>query len=477
MVNKILLQTRTGTKHVDFKLPQLNKISEQPPEIITQIFKSASGDTVILPQRLLDCPWILGHVCSHWRKILWASPSVWSNITIERRYLKKYSYQISRSPASPGSAIRESLSYIISRTTSPLSLTIKDGNADDRFPIILAYAGRFRCLSFDYISPEALALLLNLHPNTFTLLEKFSATTFTRNNTLIPNASPLETAPRLRSVNWCIMNIGYISQCLLLPLEKMTEIRVQRMLVPLTIVRKILLSSPKLVHCTFSISADVILSSHHEVLPDLQTLHLETPQTIEWSEFLKSFTIPALEDFSILSPCLPLYPVNSLLERSNCHLKSLSLVLLDHHVESTDPNGVESLISQLTMSIVTLNLSWITSGLIFWKIQHKLVPKIERIRLNVDENGLEAFINLANSYTDETAAYKWSLKKVEMCCWVEVGTIERCTRWAKSYNRFEGLEIAIFDAETGIDMMDLPYMDHSDGTKPNDGDRDDGSSR
>lgn len=94
------------------------------------------------------------------------------------------------------------------------------------------------------------------------------------------------------------------------------------------------------------------------------------------------------------------------------------------------------------------------SGLIFRKIQRGILPVLERISLNVDPEGLEAFAELINSYVNGTASAPRSLNYVHIHYWnAEPELIARCTGWATLWTKIEGLKIVIEDSYTKIDLM------------------------
>lgn len=438
---------------------------EQPPEILATIFKNIWNGSVLLPPSSHAYPWSLGHVCSRWRKVLWSLPSFWSNIDIQPFTHLHEKLDATRSIIRKNS-VRQALIYIISNTSTSLSLCICDRDADyissvsdDISDIIFSNASRFNNLSLGYVNQKTFVSLLNLPPQSLNLLESLSVRFRVDDISHMPMTSALGIAPNLHSVDYTISNIAlipsYVPQILRFPFERMANIHMHSMQIPLNIIQGMLLSSPCLVSCTFVISASVvILRKHQATMYCLKTLNLENPHSLGLDTFLASFLTPVLEDLTISSPRPHLQAVASLIIHSHCSVKHLYLGSKEFGVHANHSNGVEPFIEQLPPSVVSLDMSWVMSGLIFRKIQQGFLPMLENISLHVDPEGLEAFAELINSYIDGTASAERRLNCVHIHYWnAEPELIARCMGWATLWAKIEGLKMVIEDSYTKVDLM------------------------
>lgn len=432
---------------VHIPLPPVDRTLQQPAEIITAVFDNVLSGVVSLPPGVNDYQWLLGHVCSRWRKILWNSTSFWIDVRVFRSAgLLGDNITIWRMKR-----IYESLEYIVSHTHSPLSLSIHNDDFDSLADVVFPNFHRFRNLSLGRISQNAVVSILNLPLHSLDCLESLSMWSSLIDPPL-PTTSALIAAPKLHSVNYKFFSLwdSYYPELLHLPFERLTYISVQQMPIPLNVIQKILASSPLLESCIFQpTDCASPLEQSQTIMSNLNTLRFNNSPPIDLFNFFDLLSTPVLEDLEVEYPKFHIRTITSLLLRSKCSVKHLNL----HPTSSSDWDeaAINSFIHQLPPSIVSLHIFWVLGGSIFKRIQRGLLPMLEKIVLFVDVDGLEALADLLNCYVKGTGFVGQSLRVVSIG--YDFQQPELVAGWARPWAQIDGLSLSIYNRRTGINLM------------------------
>ncbi|KAF9467062.1 hypothetical protein BDZ94DRAFT_1318890 [Collybia nuda] len=377
-----------------------DRTEEFPTEIITEIFIFVCGPGVLLPPPIHKYPWILGYVCSRWRQILWNTPAIWNKITIGYRgskipkvpvegycgrYMEKYT-------------VDDILSYILLSTTYPISLNVTNDEYVRKAPhIVYKNLDRFSELSVVSglgLSFREVSFIFDLPASAFTQLEKLSLSSLDVDERYVDyGTAPLQTAPSLRSVSYKMKHPTYIPSFLLLPWSIIEDITIDGMCIPPEIIWNILRSSPRLVSCLLNIDATIPIPGTPKLsLPHLPRFGLRTLSEFNWDFFLSHILAPSLKSVTLQSPFSPCTPLVSLVERSQCSVKNLSLSTNDGNV-SIDPTDFGLLLDRVP-SLVTFKSSWVAPPSTFTRIYQGVLPDLAELEVPVHPDGLRAFMKL-----------------------------------------------------------------------------------
>lgn len=168
-------------------------IQNIPPEILSAIFiECLGGHFVQVPPRRRGpaheaYPWMLGHICSSWRAVLWSTPGIWENINI----LNWMPNDIPNIPSI--------IQWIVSQTKSPISLNsmLDEGIMDT----ILLALERFEFIQFFFMGSSSFRKLFQLSPTVFGTLESLRLI-YPEAPLLLPSfdTDPLLGFPKIRRI-------------------------------------------------------------------------------------------------------------------------------------------------------------------------------------------------------------------------------------------------------------------------------------
>lgn len=437
-----------------------DKTQDQPPEIMSEIFMIICGGNVVLPpQEDHGYPWILGHVCSRWRQILWNSPSIWSKITVGSVWRRPSD---PHDPMSSTTSVltRETLKYIFRRITSPISLNVL-GNFADVLDVVLAHVEQFSELSLDDISQSALFHLLDLPGNSFAKLKKLSLS-IDYVHQLIPEyatltTSSFKTAPNLRSVMYKMQQATYIPPLFFLRWERMEEIHVEGMTLSPRTIHDIWRSSSFLVSCSLLLSEiEVIPTSQIITLPNLKTVHLGASYNFDWEGFLNPVMTPTLESLSLTSSQISPRPLTSLIIRLCCSLRTLNIYEKDTNKDDIDGAELEQLFQYLPF-LTKLAVSWTIPPSAIRSIHHGALPKLINAEFPVHPEAFGACLDMIDAYIARSLSPRRSFASFEIACYNSPGFTAVRDRYRDSYEtyeRVEGLRVYVFNKDYYEDTED-----------------------
>ncbi|KAF8884634.1 hypothetical protein BD779DRAFT_767425 [Infundibulicybe gibba] len=278
-----------------------------PPEIIEKIFLEFCSSSTIFPLRRDEPRLLITQVCSQWRAIALAIPSIWANIRISidsTPILDPIRTWISRSAQS-------TLSFWICRPTN--YRTSSTAILDLIFPIIQ------RCASLQlYINQPALTRLLSLPPGSLHALQEISIGAMP-----IPDASILavdrratafQQCPYLRQVTFAFTTHKTDPTDFNLPWHQLTHLNMPSCLSYEYECFDVLRQCTALEECNiptlpahFRDLEKVQALSHHPImLPSLHTLYLSLRDPVGHSvHFVRALCLPRLRSLHPVSSTLP----------------------------------------------------------------------------------------------------------------------------------------------------------------------------
>lgn len=223
-----------------------------PSDIIIKIFLHC-GDLRMLnfPRGENGYPWILGHICSAWREILWSLRSIWNDIYIFDQTLdpSRPERNTTRNPA-----VRGALDHILSCTTNLTTATLWGEKASLTWDILVAHNHKLSSLNFRDVGKEILVSLLTLPLSSFANV-----------HTLFVSVDSLRDFPNLdtsiandfRSLQTMILHCNkrsHLKQLPPLPWNQLTELRIRDCEFPPQAIYTTFRRCSALVSCEFRIS-------------------------------------------------------------------------------------------------------------------------------------------------------------------------------------------------------------------------------
>jgi hypothetical protein len=439
----------------------ISSLKKIPPEILNEIFIHLSPMTVLLPPMKNSFPWILMHVCAHWKNIVWTSPRIWSNIQIALLN------HLSKSHDSTCAAFL----HILSTTRFLLSFhAIIDMVTAPVLDLVLSHSRRFRKLALG-LSQDALESLPRHSWENLEYLEIRCYGIYTPSHN---TSSSLQTAPNLRQVSFTTLFRGIVAPPLLFSWEKLTEISITNIDIPPTTIHTSLQHCPALLKCILSIGTDTIpdsLPNTTFTLPKVKLLDLSFHYAIDWGAFFQPFLTPSLKDLRIIAPGPPLQTFTSLIIRSECAVETINLDLSSEHPSVSD---YEVFLIHLP-AMTNFETSWVTPASIVRKIHNTLLPVVKISAWRVFPDGLEAFLDYIDAYisTDLPDSERQTIT-MHIICFRGPGysAVERRYRQShERYERYGWLYLTVRNGETWYGMQVV--LDSEEGDMDMDDDDDD----
>lgn len=418
------------------------------PEILEDIFNHFNGEGLVTippskPGKF--SPWILGHVCASWRCVLWNSPSIWTKIVVQRGRAMALG---SRSRL----AIRETLNYILSNTSTAISLSANGVESQVIFDLILLHSRRFRSLTLHWILPDMLHTLLELPPYSLSSLEVLDVDwRDSRNPESSSTTSSLQTASSLRTVAFSSYGTTHIPQILLLPWAQLVNLQITCMELTTTTIYATLQKCPGLISTHLSIDCNAVIPTQSPfTLHRLTKLSFTTSHTqfLNWNLFLQPLTTPALISLTISSQRIPIPTINHFLFRSGCSLQELSITARGR---DTDDEGLESLL-ELLPKIIRIRIPWMIPAPMIRNIFREpngILPLLTYGSWKVEPSGLAAVLVMIGSYMSHVNQHGHRPLCLSIGCYEGPGFKDVEDAYLKSYDAykiFEGLDISVYNA-------------------------------
>lgn len=451
----------------------ISSLKKFPPELLVEIFLHTpsqfgdSSDMWIPPTKMSSYPWILTHVCTHWRNVVWASPVIWGRIMIG-------DYHLSNRGGDRGGDIRKwsnrvntVLHHILIMTRSLLSVhCLSEPGTDAIVDQIISHNHRFRSLELQ-LGKESFHAFMDLPQHSLQHLEWIDIRIL---SDLPPDSttSCLETLPNLREVSLDSATDINPTLSLLLPWEKLTDITVTCMDIPPTVIHTALQRCPALQKCQVTIGAGTIPPSNTLItLPNLEKLMLIFRHTLAWDAFFRPFVAPALNSFCHNAPEAPLRIITSLILRSKC---SLSNIAFTECTEEPSESDYEFLLEQLP-NVTSLETVWITPPSILKKIPNTLLPLLPSWYVHVHPDGLEAMLDILDTYISRDVKDS-ERREIDMIITCHHGPgfdqVKRCYRLChRRYSGYNWLKVVAYSTETGcsLEVVDDDSEEESDGSE------------
>jgi hypothetical protein len=454
------LRKKTCIAQTNAQCAEASSLTKIPPEVLTDIFMNLSPTEVLLPLSKQNdrYPWILGHVCAHWRNVLWTTSAIWKNIQIVHIY-----------PAVSDNHhhnICEAFRHILSKTHTHISIYCS-GLIIPSLDIIIAHNHRFKKLKIHTLNQRTLLRLTNLPNQSFANLEEFEGswrfgTSAKKHSDRM--SSFFETAPKLHSVSLTSTDKLYTPQLLFLPWERLTEAFMAGMAVPPSTIHATLQRCVALVKCEFLIGTGAFPATDITIaLPALEKLELIAHQEhhrifeFDWEGFIRPFFTPSLKYLRISALQFPPQPFTSLICRSKC---ALDTVILDITQHDADQSHYESFLGHLSTVTTFHALRRTTPASIIRKIYEGLLPLVEECNLFVHPDGLEACLDMVDSYISTNSKCRDSERrkvKLHIECSVGPGfedVEDRYCRGFEAYQSHNWLNLTVINWITGLHMGD-----------------------
>lgn len=398
-------QIERGSHRVHTLRAALSALKRIPPEILTEIFWECGGHNgeVSLPPAYSLPLWRLGHVCAHWRQILWDSPYIWNNLDVQPYSVDSYLWTPKRKE-NFNIHIRESFNYILSRASAPVSLKADRKGSALILDIIISHNHRFRSIYLGGITMKEFTLFTSNPPESFQNL--VSLTLFLDDDRMWDTSDTTDTAisiniqmaPNLQKIFWDKNWMSPISLLLSMPWTQLTDLSFSCTRIPASSVHKILQSCSSLASCHADLIPDAVERNKQPViLLLLKLINLDATGTLDWDNFLHHFSFPALTSLYIYSTPFvgPIEPFKALISRSGCVLKEVTLKSCGHTFDREATISLD--LFQMLPTVETLNVDYHIPTTIIRSIFGGLCPLICNGHLIVDPEGFAGLLDWADS--------------------------------------------------------------------------------
>ncbi|KAF9461457.1 hypothetical protein BDZ94DRAFT_1310604 [Collybia nuda] len=346
---------RGDIKRVSILRSAISDVKKLPSEILEKVFYLLHGSGAVLlpPSKSRHfSPWSLGHICSRWRSILWASPLIWGQITIQV-------YNGLGINLHSNYHTRDVVKHVLLKTTMTISLIFGELETQAIFDIILVNSRRFRSLTLHSLHTDMFAVLLRQPSDAWESLEFLDIQLKTTGDINLNNTtSSFQTAPNLRSVAFLSSSTEYVPQLLLLPFAQLVDLSISFVELPVAAVYATLEQCLHLTLARMSARCDNTFDAHRTMtLHHLQKFNLTTTYEdfFDWDRFLQPFITPSLSSLILNSQRVPIPGVASLLLRSACSLINFAVETWSPYERNED---IESLLGLLP-NIKRLVVSWV----------------------------------------------------------------------------------------------------------------------
>ncbi|RDB16885.1 hypothetical protein Hypma_002526 [Hypsizygus marmoreus] len=262
-----------------------------PVEMLQEIFIMCSLDALRTRIMLDRAPWTLARVCSKWRHVALATPTLWSNIQVPHIY----------DTISALKSVRVMQRLFAYGRNSSISLDIVFNYPGHSEPddsqltrLLVAAAARLEHLSFNG-NHRSIHTLLSLPPGSMENLRSLKIADVV----LKTSACTLRTAPNLRRVTFVYKFPSTIDN---IPFHQLTHLTIVKTEMTSATAFRILTLSRDLVQCTLhfvndsQVQTDTYSQNKPKILPRLETLQLQVTSGpgVLWISFL---SLPSLVDF------------------------------------------------------------------------------------------------------------------------------------------------------------------------------------
>jgi hypothetical protein len=424
LLDGLLTQHTQKTDRLSFLRGAVLPLKRLPPEILGKIFIHVSqGRPAVLPPDCYHYPWVLGQVSSHWRKVLWNTPDVWSNLEVGSIW-------------SENDPTIDIAMDIFSRTNISFSLSTNTevGLNNPVGPFILGHVNRLRHLNVEP-THDFLFTFLDLPQDSLDALESI-VMRFNKVWNVIPGfqTTALHTARRLTRVIFRL--VGELtkecpSDILHLPWGQLTDISLINLRLPYDSVHSILNECHCLITCSLAIGnayRRVDPPSNDVVLPTLLsfTIVVEEHVDLNWDAFLRPLVLPLLKNLDIsLADHLTDDSLISLLKRSRCHLKTLIWAIKE--VRECVPDEIYALFHPLNSVRELIIPSHCLPPAIFEALsQNQTLPELKRIVCRVNPPGFQAFADLVEHCIQQSSR---RIESAVVGCWGKPGFDEAFDRY------------------------------------------------
>ncbi|KAJ7889729.1 hypothetical protein B0H13DRAFT_2666105 [Mycena leptocephala] len=288
-----------------------------PPEVLCYIFtcvlpvQKATSPAIPTHRRrtwrepwVLGGPWIIGQVCSRWREVALALPTLWTSITVANNLSPRQFFLLKTQLARTGSA---PINLLI-RFTSGARSQFSEDEFDLFLAMLVSHSTRWRALHLEFdngwLPPAAFA---PLNGQTLPVLEELI---FSGRVRLIRNYDFFKSTPALRRVVLGSLG-GPPMPDIPLPWAQITSYKGTNPS-PTTNLR-ILAAAANLVECDIDVGNETAPSDvlRHGFL----TLPLLRRLSLSWPSLLDCLTAPALQSLYVVGPAQNILPF---LDRSCC---------------------------------------------------------------------------------------------------------------------------------------------------------------
>lgn len=428
-VNELVKQRDMDVASLDTLRAAIAPVKTLPLEILGIIFENSCDSITYLPPYPPFQPWIFGHVCSRWRKAMWYTSKIWANIQFRypRPITPRFSVcsraRAARHPPSKFNRsfnIRSIMEHVLSHTNTLVSVSAFEEDADTIIALLPSFGHRFRNIQLHEVNDEALNSLLALSPGSFdsleTLVLSLDIPQTINSSYSIYQTTCFQSTPSLRKIFLSTIEGGvcaFIPHFFLLPWAQLTDLKIENMEIPPSIIHSSLQQCTLLVNCTLVIGAPLPNAPIIDkiILPTLQELNLEFSKQVDWDHFLLPFVVPSLTHFATRDmsddprPWSPDEAV-ALIHRSNCMLKTVKITHIhDEKIPLTNAN-LEPFFRVLPC-LVSLSANFIIPPSIFRGIQTDgILPKIAIFYGRLRPEGVQALFDLFSTYSDYQHKHK-----------------------------------------------------------------------
>lgn len=442
-----------------------------PPELLAKIFHYRFSPPLKIPSE--DFKGILGlcQVCSRWRAVALATPSLWSNLKVaviddhtdseadsegDQAFMMMAKEILSRSAPSMMSLAIDAHSHILGVSLASSSAWVSD--------LVTPNASRLRSLELKSAPHSGLRLFLTLPPGLFDSLESFKLQHRLRGNEHgiwrddSFGVTVLEDAQSLRHVSLDWSDIIPFPSALRLPWAQLTELNLDTTGIPPFAAQHVIRLCINLVQCSVRLGrlTDEATSGlvPNIVLKKLERLRIKI---INWKKyatdritFLRPFIVPSLQDFEVLALVRGgnLQPAFiSFIKRSSITLKKLKF-------SSTNENEAFNLLAAVPF-IVDLSLTEVESlstSTLKLMSTGDLCPRLEILECWVDiDNELELIEMLEIRYQGGEGGSFSRIQQVRVMRYPDLGP-ELVGRWSSLKDL--GIDIQLTHADPGTEHGD-----------------------
>ncbi|KAJ7029824.1 hypothetical protein C8F04DRAFT_1115562 [Mycena alexandri] len=280
-------------------------IHNLPPEVLSKIFHSMTSDEAWVRPRMTQAPLLVCNISSHWRETALASPELWENLVVTFRDPSRVAWRMDMAKAWLARAKTRKISLWIfffhMISANPIGEIIAP--LENQISVLQLTSAPIGCLQSLFDLPErSLPLLRRLiiafPPPHFSWARKASVDT-----QIFPHLEDFSI-----SAGWSVLSV----QCLPIQWAQLTTLRVEKAVMPLSVLCAILARCISLASCYLTIQTKI--ESHPPppknviTLTHLRLLSLQLTQGFDY--FLGHFSLPKVSTVLVgTNPMTTLSPV------------------------------------------------------------------------------------------------------------------------------------------------------------------------